>query len=395
MKILLFFFVIFLGGCIGPIKELERQIEDVYFNSALDDIPKPLPENFENQINLKNAWAISDLDLSNGSIFLYRENVILFIQENGNFVKVDSITGKKIFEKQLNIDVSLGLFGNKKDDFLFFIDKANYLNKIDSNGTFLWRVKLKKTVIVHPAFYENQILIKYKNNDIESFDINNGISIWSYNRPNPPLSISLQSPFIISDDLIYTGFPGGKVVILDAKNGTFLTELSLARGDGVTEIDRANDVSGRLSIIGDTLIAASYNGEVVSFDRKTGKKNWSRKISSYFGTFTDNVNLFLIHQNDSIYNFDFTFGKTLWKFNDLENRKISEIVIIGNNLFVVDYLGIIFAVNIDTGEFSAIQSANEGDNIVNGINISKLFNFEDNLFILLNNTTLLKVTINE
>lgn len=405
MKILLILYVIFLSSCIGPIKELERQIEDVYFNSSLDETPNPLPQNIENQINIETSWALSDLNLSNEPNLLFKENTIFLVQKNGNFLKIDSITGKKIFEKKLDIEVSLGLFGNKKDEFLFFIDKSNYLNKIDSSGVFLWRIKLKKTVLVHPAFYKDQILIKYKNNDIESFDINNGNSTWSYNRQNPPLSINLQSPFIIADDLIYTGYPGGKVIILDAINGTFLTELSLARGSGVTDIERANDVSGRITIIGSNLIAASYNGEIVSFDRRSGKKNWNRKISSYFGTFSDTVNLFLIHQNDSIYNFDFKTGKTLWKFDDLLNRKLSEIVIIGDNLFVVDYLGIIYSIDINEGIFSAMKSLDDSvdglldfgdtDHVINGINRTKLYKYEDSLFVLFNNSKLFKLSINE
>ena len=113
----------------------------------------------------------------------------------------------------------------------------------------------------------------------------------------------------------------------------------------------------------------------------------SKKLSKYL------VDTYKLFEDGNLIINDVKGNLVIFSVN--ENRKISEIVIIGNNLFVVDYLGIIFAVNIDTGEFSAIQSANEGDNIVNGINISKLFNFEDNLFILLNNTTLLKVTINE
>ena len=47
MKNFLFlFFLLFITGCIGPVKELERQIQDVYFDSGLDNTPEPLPEDF-------------------------------------------------------------------------------------------------------------------------------------------------------------------------------------------------------------------------------------------------------------------------------------------------------------------------------------------------------------
>ena len=121
----------------------------------------------------------------------------------------------------------------------------------------------------------------------------------------------------IVDEILYSGFPGGKVVIIEPESGSFLTELTLSRPKGVTEIDRTNDVAGDLGIIDNLLIASSYNGEITAFDRASGSKIWSRKISSYHGISTDKVNLIVAHENDSIYNFDLKSGKTIWKNNDL------------------------------------------------------------------------------
>ena len=224
-------------------------------------------------------------------------------------------------------------------------------------------------------------------------------------RQNPPLSINVQSPIIIADDVLYSGFPGGKVVIIEPESGSFLTELTLSRPKGVTEIDRTNDVSGHLGIIDNLLVASSYNGEITTFDRASGSKIWSRKISSYHGIATDNINLVVAHENDSIYNFDLKSGKTLWKNNDLSYRKISKPLILNDFMLVIDYLGVLHIINLSEGErvgmhkfgkdLQELIDFGETMRVQNSLNTTKMYKFEDFAYILLNHQKIIKIQINE
>jgi hypothetical protein len=224
-------------------------------------------------------------------------------------------------------------------------------------------------------------------------------------RQNPPLSINVQSPILIVDDILYSGFPGGKVVIIEPESGSFLTELTLSRPKGVTEIDRTNDVAGDLGIIDNMLFASSYNGEIISFDRASGSKIWSRKLSSYHGISTDNVNLLVPHENDSIYNFDLKSGKTLWKNNDLSYRKISKPLILNDFMLVIDYLGVLHIINLSEGERVGVHKFGkdlqelidfgETMSVQNSLNTTKMYKFEDFAYILLNHQKIIKIQINE
>ncbi len=40
-NLVVFLVVLFISSCIGPVKELENQINDVYFASPLDEAPEP------------------------------------------------------------------------------------------------------------------------------------------------------------------------------------------------------------------------------------------------------------------------------------------------------------------------------------------------------------------
>ena len=75
MKNLLFiFFLVPIVGCIGPLKELDRQIQDVYFDSGLDSTPEPLPEDFENKVLVNQPW-LKEFDLLPGYDVLFSKKI--------------------------------------------------------------------------------------------------------------------------------------------------------------------------------------------------------------------------------------------------------------------------------------------------------------------------------
>jgi len=405
MKNLLFLlFLLPIVSCIGPVKDLERQIQDVYFDSGLDNTPEPLPEDFVNKVSINQLW-LKEFDLLPGyAEIVFKEDSIFFVTEDGVFTKLSQDTGDILFSKKIDNNIKTGLFSGL-DNYFFFTDQRNFLTKIDEKGNLIWSTKLTNSLNLKPFFYKNQIIFKYTNNKIESFDINTGLSIWSYIRQNPSLSINVQSPVVVVDDILYSGFPGGKVVIIEPESGSFLTELTLTRPKGVTEIDRTNDVAGDLGIVDNLLFASSYNGEIAAFDRARGSKIWSRKISSYHGIATDNINLIVAHENDSIYNFDLKSGKTIWKNNDLSYRKISSPLIFNNFLLSIDYLGVMHIINLDEGERVGVHKFGkdlqelidfgETMSVQNSLNTTKLYKFEDFVYILFNHQKIIKIQVNE
>ena len=403
-KLLFLFFLLPIVGCIGPVKELERQIQDVYFDNGLDNTPEPLPEGFENKVQVKQPW-LKEFDLLPGyAEIVFKEDSIFFITKDGAFTKLSQDTGETLFSKKIDTKIKTGLFSGL-DNYFFFTDERNFLTKIDEKGNLIWSIKLPNSLNLKPFFYKNHIIFKYINNIIESFDINTGLSLWSYARQNPPLSINVQSPITVVNDILYSGFPGGKVVIIEPESGSFLTELTMSRPKGVTEIDRTNDVAGDLGIIDSLLYAASYNGEITAFDRASGSKIWSRKISSYHGIATDNINLIVAHENDSIYNFDLKSGKTIWKNNDLSYRKISIPLIFNDYLLAIDYLGVLHIINLVEGERVGVHKFGkdlqelidfgETMGVQNSLNTTKMYKFEDFIYILLNHQKIIKIQVNE
>ena len=150
MKNLLFLlFLLLIVGCIGPVKELERQIQDVYFDSGLDNTPEPLPEGFENKISVNQSWLKEFDFLPEYAEIAFKEDSIFFITEDGVFTKLSQDTGDVLFRKNIDRKIKTGLFSGL-DNFFFFTDQRNFLTKIDENGNLIWSTKLSNSLNLKP-----------------------------------------------------------------------------------------------------------------------------------------------------------------------------------------------------------------------------------------------------
>ena len=109
-KFFLFSIVILLNSCIGPVKELESQIQDIYFNSVTDNPPEPLPESFDNKVKVTQSWNKAFDDLPLNVEIAFKDEFFYLISQDGVFYKIDQESSDIIFTKKLNTGVDKGLF---------------------------------------------------------------------------------------------------------------------------------------------------------------------------------------------------------------------------------------------------------------------------------------------
>ena len=121
-KLLFLFFLLPIVGCIGPVKELERQIQDVYFDSGLDNTPQPLPEDFENKVQVNQPWLKEFEFLPRYAEIVFKENSIFFVTEDGVFTKLSQDTGDTLFSKKIDTKIKTGLFSGL-DNYFFLLMK--------------------------------------------------------------------------------------------------------------------------------------------------------------------------------------------------------------------------------------------------------------------------------
>ena len=155
------------------------------------------------------------------------------------------------------------------------------------------------------------------------------------------------------DDVVYAGFPGGKLVALDAGNGAQLWEATVALPRGATELERVADVMGAPVVDALQVCAVAYQGRLACFDRRNGAPRWARDISSNSGLAMDTRNLYLTDDKDAVIAYDKDSGRAGWRQDKLARRQVTAPLVFGDWVVVGDGEGYVHVLSAEDGGFVA------------------------------------------
>ena len=233
------------------------------------------------------------------------------------------------------------MVGTAKGDVLAF----------DENGGERWKAKASTEVLAPPAVGNGVVIVRSGDNRLTAFDAANGQQKWVFSRPTPALSLRVTTPPVLDERFVITGFPGGKLIVLNLENGSTIWEGTVATPKGSTEIERVADIVSMPVTAGDVLCAVAYQGRVTCFDTKNGTAMWNREISSYSGLATDGRALYVADEKGAIHAFDLTSGSSLWKQDKLFLRKLSAPAVLKNRVIVGDVEGVLHVLDRTSGAF--------------------------------------------
>src|SRR5574340_807636 len=176
---------------------------------------------------------------------------------------------------------------------------------------------------------------------------------WLYSRNLPALSLRGSGGMVARDDVLYAGFPGGKLVALNAANGAQLWEATVALPRGATELERVADVMGAPVVDERQVCAVAYQGRVACFDRRNGAPLWARDVSSNSGLAMDARNLYVTDDKDAVIAYDKDSGRAGWRQDKLARRQVTAPLAFGDWVIVADAEGYVHVLSAEDGSFVA------------------------------------------
>jgi len=176
---------------------------------------------------------------------------------------------------------------------------------------------------------------------------------WLYSRNLPALSLRGSGGMTVRDDVLYAGFPGGKLVALNAANGAQLWEATVALPRGATELERVADVMGNPVVDERQVCAVTYQGRVACFDRRNGSPLWARDASSNSGLAMDERNVYVTDDKDAVTAYDKTSGRAGWRQDKLARRQVTAPLALGAWVVVADGEGVVHVLSAGDGSFVA------------------------------------------
>ena len=158
---------------------------------------------------------------------------------------------------------------------------------------------------------------------------------------------------------MYLGLPGGKLIAIDSPTGGLVWESNISRAKGVTDIERANDITSHPVIDDAFIYGVTTNGDIAALDRRSGKSIWTEPISSFYGMAFDGFSLFVTHDTGSVYALNKDDGEIKWRQPALKFRKIRTGTLIKDYIVFGDYEGYLHFLSIANGAILARVKLND------------------------------------
>lgn len=223
---------------------------------------------------------------------------------------------------------------------------------LDMNGALLWSAKVSSEVIAPAAITETAVVVIGGDGAITALDPKTGTRKWLLQRALPALTVRSSAIPVSGRGAVFVGTPQGKLLALDASNGSIGWEATVATPKGASELERLVDVVGRPAIDAERICAAAYQGRVACFDLVRGTLLWSRDLSSLTGPLMDAKYVYISDEKGVAQAFDKSTGGTVWKQDVLAGRRATGTALIGDFLAIQDAEGTLHLVDRNTGRIA-------------------------------------------
>lgn len=220
------------------------------------------------------------------------------------------------------------------------VDADGMVIALDARGVEKWRTQASSAVSIPPVVGNGVVVVRSTDYRIQAFDAATGKPRWNIQRPGPALALRTSIQMLIVEQVVISGLPNGRLLVIDAQTGTVRWEGSVSSSQGASDLERINDVVGAPLTAGPILCGASYQGRIVCFDvSQGGRAVWQQKFSSATGMTGDGQQLYAANQRDVVYAFAMSDGHEVWSQNALLNRRLSTPAVVQDAVAVGDYQG--------------------------------------------------------
>ena len=365
-----FLLTLLLNGCfLGPVQELHDQIEDTYFGNDFVGIPTTLTK-LESDISvvLDVVWK-KNIGEHNGNNFdIFNDDDFLFTAtSDGTIKKVNKNNGDTLWEKNIEFTITSGISGDEEN--LIFSTLDGFLWCMNHDGELIWKTLLGGVVNSLPIIVDSKITVKLNSYKIIQLNVKDGSILWKYQAAIPPLTFKSEGKLVQSNNVVYLGLPGGKMIAIDSPTGGLVWESNISRPKGATDIERANDMTSHPIIDGPVIYGVTTNGDVSALNRRNGKTIWTESLSSFYGMAFNDFSLFITHDTGSVYALNKDDGEIEWRQPALKFRKIRTGTLIKDYIVFGDYEGYLHLLSITDGAILARIKLNDSQLLNNIIEI--------------------------
>jgi len=222
-----------------------------------------------------------------------------------------------------------------------------------ASGKLLWKVRLNGEVLAPADLSDKLLVVRTVDGKLHGLSAADGHELWSAEQQVPRLSLRGTARPVIVGELVLCGFDNGKVLAVNAGDGSVQWEATVTPPHGRTELERLSDIDSAVDVAGQNVYAVGFQGRVAMLALDTGQTWWSHEASSYRGLTLDDDALYLSTADGEVVALKTRTGAELWRQKALLHRGLSGIAVMDNALVTADFQGYVHWLDKATGALAA------------------------------------------
>jgi outer membrane protein assembly factor BamB len=266
-------------------------------------------------------------------------------------VAIELATGDVVWRERMDdVEISGGV-GAGSGMVLFGTREAEVVALDQISGRQLWKSSVTSEVVSAPQTNGAIVVLQTVDGKLIGLNAVTGEQAWIYETTIPDLTLRGSSKPVIAGTVVIAGFANGMVAAVNASNGFLLWEERVAIPQGRYDIERVIDVDGDLLLVGNTVYASSYQGNLMAFDVQSGRIVWGIEASSYQGLAQGFGNLYYTNDESHVIALRNNTDEVVWESNALRLRSVTAPRTLGNYVAVADFEGWLHLLSQVDGHF--------------------------------------------
>ena len=153
---------------------------------------------------------------------------------------------------------------------------------------------------------------------LSAFD---GSERWIFEQSTPLLTMRGSATPAVIGSTVFAGFDNGRLAAVNILSGDVIWEALLAPPSGRSDLERLSDVDGLISVVGQDLYAAGYQGNIAAMASESGQILWTREMSSFEGVSADWNNVYTVTEEGELVALSRNSGDEAWRQDALLRRE--------------------------------------------------------------------------
>lgn len=268
----------------------------------------------------------------------------------GQLYRLDAHSGQVQWSSTLAHNVTGGVAVGQ--GVVAFVTANAQLHIVDAqNGQPVWQATLSALSTQSPIIDQGRVFVRSQDARVHAFDLKTGKMLWQFLRVPPSLSLSAPSAFVVQDQRLWVGVPQGRLIALDVTNGRVLESYVAVATAGPTEVDSVTDIINPILLGKQDRCFGSYQGVIGCYTTQQQTPRWQLPLSSRWGVGGNHELVIGTGIDGTVLALDRRSGQVRWRHQALKNRGLSNPVVQGDHVWVVDYEGYVHGYRLADGQW--------------------------------------------